>query len=82
MFTSVGSGSEFFGFGFCLLENFGFGFDRVCKFQQFLGSGLSGFTSEVRVFGFVGFGSKFCYLANKKLHKMHCQLNNMTNKKL
>ena len=55
---------------------------RVCEFQQCSGSGLSGFTSEVRVFGFVGFGFKFCYLANKKLHKMHCQLINLTDKKL
>ena len=30
--TSVGSGSEFFGFGFAFLAKFGFGFDRVCKF--------------------------------------------------
>ena len=29
---SVGSGSEFFGFGFAFLAKFGFGFDRVCKF--------------------------------------------------
>ena len=30
--VSVGSGSEFFGFGFAFWAKFGFGFDRVCKF--------------------------------------------------
>ena len=34
--------------------NFGFGFTRVSNFLQFSGSGLSGLTSEVRVFGFSG----------------------------
>ena len=36
---------------------FGFGFDRVFKFQQ--SSGLSGFTSKVWVLGFIGFGFRF-----------------------
>ena len=34
--------------------NFGFGFVRVSLFQQFSGSGLSGFSFKVRVLGFSG----------------------------
>ena len=49
---SSGSGSAFW-------ANFGFGFHRVYKFQQSSGSGLSGFTSKVRVLGFIGFGFRF-----------------------
>ena len=45
--VSSGSGSAFW-------AKFGFGFHRVFKFQQSSGSGLSGFTSEVRVLGFSG----------------------------
>ena len=49
---SSGSGSAFW-------AKFGFGFHRVYKFQQSSGSGLSGFTSKVRVLGFIGFGFRF-----------------------
>ena len=44
------------GSGSACWAKFGFGFHRVFKFQQSSGSGLSGFTSKVRVLGFIGFG--------------------------
>ena len=43
------------GSGSACWAKFGFGFDRIFKFQQSSGSGLSGFTSKVRVLGFIGF---------------------------
>ena len=47
------------GSGSACWAKFGFGFHRVFKFQQSSGSGLSGFTSKVRVLGFIGFGFRF-----------------------
>ena len=59
--TSVGSGSEVFGFGFAFLAKFRFGFHWVCKFYQSSGSGLSSFIFELRVLGFIGFGFEIDY---------------------
>ena len=53
--NSSGSG------GFAFFAKFGFGFDRVCIFQQCSGSGLSGFTFDVRVIGYFGFGFELYY---------------------
>ena len=72
--ASVGSGSEFFGFGFAIWAKFGFGFDRVCKFQQSSGSGLSGFIFELRVLGFIGFGFEIDYQVSLKLQIIQCIL--------
>ena len=49
------------GSGSACWAKFGFGFHRVFKFQQCSGSGLSGFTFDVRVLGFFGFGLELYY---------------------
>ena len=51
-------------------QKFGFGFDRVCQFQQSSGSGLSGSLAKVRVLGFIGFGFDLIFKVNFKCLKI------------
>ena len=51
-------------------QKFGFGFDRVCQFQQSSGSGLSGSLAKFRVLGFIGFGFDLIFKVNFKCLKI------------
>ena len=62
---------------FAVKIKFRFGFDRVCQFQQSMGSGLSGSSVKVRGLGFIRFGFEFTYSVNFEFIKINGKVCNL-----